>query len=82
MLHAPIFFDDTESVVRLSDVFRETGFAVRVVATLREARAALLHEIPDVAVPWGVLRPADKERQLVLAVSREALRGLRQLDPP
>lgn len=35
-----------------------------------------------VAVPCGVLRPADSERQLVLAISREALRGLRQLDPP
>jgi two-component system, NtrC family, response regulator AtoC len=50
MLHALIFSDDTESVVRLSDVFRETGFAVRVVPTLREARAALLHETPDVAL--------------------------------
>lgn len=59
MLHALIFSDDTESVVRLSDVFRETGFAVRVVATLREARAALLHETPDVAlVDYDILGSA------------------------
>jgi hypothetical protein len=44
------FAADTGSVVRLSDVLRETGFAGRVVATLREAHAALLHETPDVAL--------------------------------
>jgi two-component system, NtrC family, response regulator AtoC len=50
MLQALLFSDDTETIVRLSDVFRETGFAVQAVATLPEARGALLREMPDVAV--------------------------------
>ena len=50
MLSALILSDDTETIVRLSDVFRETGFAVQAVGTLREARAALLRETPDVAL--------------------------------
>jgi DNA-binding NtrC family response regulator len=50
MLHALLFSDDTETIVRLSDVFRETGFAVQAVASLPEARSALLREMPDVAL--------------------------------
>ena len=50
MLHALLFADDTESVLRLSDVFREAGFTVQAVSTLKEARAALLKEMPDVAL--------------------------------
>jgi DNA-binding NtrC family response regulator len=50
MLNALIFCDETETIFRLSDVFRETGFAVQAVGTLREARAALLRETPDVAL--------------------------------
>jgi DNA-binding NtrC family response regulator len=50
MLNALIFCDETETIVRLSDVFRETGFGVQAVGTLREARAALLRETPDVAL--------------------------------
>jgi DNA-binding NtrC family response regulator len=50
MLHALLFSDDTETVVRLSDVFRESGFVVHAVGTLPEARCTLLREMPDVAV--------------------------------
>jgi DNA-binding NtrC family response regulator len=50
MLQALLFSADTESVVHLSDVFREGGFAVQSVATLQEARTALLREMPDVAL--------------------------------
>ncbi len=50
MLHALLFSDDTETIVRLSDVFRESGYAVQAVSTLKEARAALLREMPDVAL--------------------------------
>jgi DNA-binding NtrC family response regulator len=58
MLHALIFSDDTETIVRLSDVFRESGFAVQAVGTLKEARTALLHDMPDVAlVDYDVLGP-------------------------
>ena len=58
MLHALIFSDDTETIVRLSDVFRETGFAVQAVGTLKEARAALLRDMPDVAlVDYDILGP-------------------------
>ncbi|HUH00325.1 MAG TPA: sigma 54-interacting transcriptional regulator [Gammaproteobacteria bacterium] len=58
MLHALIFCDDTETIVRLSDVFRESGFAVQAVGTLRKARAALLRDMPDVAlVDYDLLGP-------------------------
>lgn len=50
MLQALLFSGDTESLIHLSDVFREGGYAVQSVATLREARAALLREMPDVAL--------------------------------
>jgi two-component system, NtrC family, response regulator HydG len=50
MLHALLFSDDTETIVRLSDVFRETGFTVQATSTLEQARAALLREMPDVAL--------------------------------
>jgi DNA-binding NtrC family response regulator len=50
MLHALLFSDDTETIVRLSDVFRETGFAVHAVGSLPEARSAMLREMPDVAL--------------------------------
>jgi sporulation protein YlmC with PRC-barrel domain len=33
-----------------------------------------------VAVPWSLLHPGDKERQLVLGASRETLRRMRSLD--
>jgi len=58
MLHALIFSEDAETIVRLSDVFRESGFAVQAVGTLKEARTALLHDMPDVAlVDYDVLGP-------------------------
>jgi two-component system, NtrC family, response regulator AtoC len=58
MLQALIFSEDTETIVRLSDVFRETGFAVQAVNTLRDARSALLREMPDVAlIDYDVLGP-------------------------
>lgn len=50
MLHALLFCDDTEAIVRLSDVFRECGFTVQAVTALKEARATLLREMPDVAL--------------------------------
>lgn len=50
MLHALLFCDDSQTVFRLSDVFRESGFSVQAVSTLKEARTALLREMPDVAV--------------------------------
>jgi two-component system, NtrC family, response regulator AtoC len=58
MLHALIYSEDTETVVRLSDVFRETGYAVRAVSDARQARAALMRELPDVAlVDYDILGP-------------------------
>ena len=50
MLSALFLCDDTETIVRLSDVFRETGFSVTVVQDLSEVRSALLRDVPDVAV--------------------------------
>jgi DNA-binding NtrC family response regulator len=58
MLQALIFCEDTETVVRLSDVFRESGYAVRAASNLRKARAALLRELPDVVlVDYDILGP-------------------------
>ena len=58
MLHALIYSDDTETVVRLADVFRETGYAVKAVSDPRQARAALMRELPDVAlVDYDILGP-------------------------
>lgn len=60
MLQALIFSNDTETVVRLSDVFRESGFAVQGVDTLKQARSALLRAVPDVAlVDYDMLGPED-----------------------
>jgi DNA-binding response OmpR family regulator len=50
MLHALIYAEDADMVVRLSDVFRETDYAVQAVGNLREARSALLHDMPDLAL--------------------------------
>ena len=50
MLYALILSDDTETVVSLSDVFRETGFTVRVADSVQEARTVLLRDLPDVAL--------------------------------
>jgi len=50
MLNALYFSDDTESIVRLSDVFRETDFTVTAVSSLKEARASMLRDAPDVAM--------------------------------
>jgi len=50
MLYALILSDDTDTVVSLSDVFRETGFTVRVSSSLQEARTALMRDLPDVAL--------------------------------
>jgi DNA-binding NtrC family response regulator len=50
MLHALLFSNDTDAIVRLSDVFRETGFAVQAARSPKEARSALLRDMPDVAV--------------------------------
>ncbi len=50
MLQALVFSDDTDRTVGLSDVFREAGFSVRSVSSLKEARSALLREMPDVAL--------------------------------
>jgi DNA-binding NtrC family response regulator len=58
MLQALIYSDDMESIVRLSDVFRESGYAVRAASNLRKARAALLRELPDVVlVDYDILGP-------------------------
>ncbi|HRP35550.1 MAG TPA: sigma-54 dependent transcriptional regulator [Gammaproteobacteria bacterium] len=58
MLQALIYSDDAETIVRLADVFREAGFAVQAAGTVREARAALLRELPDVAlVDYDMLGP-------------------------
>ena len=58
MLQALIYCDDADTVVRLSDVFRESGFALQTAGTLREVRAALLREAPDVAlVDYDILGP-------------------------
>jgi DNA-binding NtrC family response regulator len=60
MLQALIFSNDSETVVRLSDVFRESGFAVQGVDTLKQARSALLRTVPDVAlVDYDMLGPDD-----------------------
>jgi two-component system, NtrC family, response regulator AtoC len=59
MLHALIYSEDTDAIVALSDVFRETGFAVRAVRDARQARAALSREPPDVAlVDYDILGAA------------------------
>ncbi len=50
MLNALFLCDDPETVVRLSDVFRESGFSVTAVNSLAEARSAMLREAPDVAL--------------------------------
>jgi len=50
MLNALFLCDDPETVVRLSDVFRESGFSVTAVNSLPEARSAMLREAPDVAL--------------------------------
>lgn len=50
MLNAMLFSDDGETIASLSDVFRETGYAVQVVREFDDAQRALLREMPDVAV--------------------------------
>ncbi len=62
-MHNALFLcDDKETIVRLSDVFRETGFAVTVVQRLSEVRSALLREVPDVAVlDYDILEAEDLE---------------------
>ncbi|MEJ2514137.1 MAG: sigma-54 dependent transcriptional regulator [Gammaproteobacteria bacterium] len=50
MLHALVLSDDTDRTVGLSDVFREAGFALQSVSTLKDARGALLRDMPDVAL--------------------------------
>ena len=50
MLQALVFASDTDAVVGLSDVFREAGFALQSAGNLREARRALLRDMPDVAL--------------------------------
>lgn len=58
MLHALIYCDDAETVVRLSDAFRESGYAVEVASTLKELRSALLRGAPDMAlVDYDMLGP-------------------------
>ncbi len=50
MLNALFLCDDPETVIRLSDVFRESGFSVTAVNSLPEARSAMLRDTPDVAL--------------------------------
>lgn len=58
MLQALIYCDDAETVLPLSDTFREAGYAVQVATTLKELRGALLRDPPDMAlVDYDILEP-------------------------
>jgi two-component system response regulator AtoC len=50
MLNALYFSDNTETIVRLSDVFREADFTLTAVGSLTEARASMLRDAPDIAL--------------------------------
>ncbi|NHA14767.1 sigma-54 dependent transcriptional regulator [Thioalkalivibrio sp. XN279] len=62
MLQALIYCDDAETVVPLSDTFREAGYAVQVATTLKDLRGALLRDPPDMAlVDYDILEPDTME---------------------
>lgn len=62
MLQALVYCDRAETVVPLSDAFRDAGYAMEVATTLREFRGALLRNLPDLAlVDYDILEPASIE---------------------
>jgi DNA-binding NtrC family response regulator len=50
MFSALLLCRDPDTIVGLSDVVRESGFALDVVGSLEEARAAMLRDAPDIAL--------------------------------
>ncbi len=50
MLSALLLSDDPGTIVGVSDMTRESGFTLNVVRTLKDVRAAMVNDAPDVAL--------------------------------